>query len=82
MPVKASKARSATFKHFQNWSIRVFFSFPTEDAPCCKGLLSLLFTLHALVKSPVTLLRDLAQDIHAQLGDIDQVRKTSWAFKG
>lgn len=52
---------------------------PTEDAPCCRGLLGLLFSLHALIKSPVSVLRELAQDIHAQLGDIDQVRRTrSW----
>uniref|UniRef100_A0A8B9P2V0 FA complementation group I n=1 Tax=Apteryx owenii TaxID=8824 RepID=A0A8B9P2V0_APTOW len=43
-----------------------------EDIPCCKGLLTLLFNLHALYKSPVSLLRELAQDIHACLGDIDQ----------
>uniref|UniRef100_A0A8B9NZS6 FA complementation group I n=1 Tax=Apteryx owenii TaxID=8824 RepID=A0A8B9NZS6_APTOW len=42
------------------------------DIPCCKGLLTLLFNLHALYKSPVSLLRELAQDIHACLGDIDQ----------
>uniref|UniRef100_A0A8B9P5B0 FA complementation group I n=1 Tax=Apteryx owenii TaxID=8824 RepID=A0A8B9P5B0_APTOW len=45
---------------------------PQKDIPCCKGLLTLLFNLHALYKSPVSLLRELAQDIHACLGDIDQ----------
>uniref|UniRef100_A0A8C8R5B2 FA complementation group I n=1 Tax=Pelusios castaneus TaxID=367368 RepID=A0A8C8R5B2_9SAUR len=45
-----------------------------KDAPCCKGLLTLLFNLHVLYKSPVGLLRELAQDVHAHLGDIDQVR--------
>uniref|UniRef100_A0A674K6Q8 FA complementation group I n=1 Tax=Terrapene triunguis TaxID=2587831 RepID=A0A674K6Q8_9SAUR len=49
-----------------------FLSFLAEDAPCCKGLLTLLFNLHVLYKSPVGLLRELAQDIHAHLGDIDQ----------
>uniref|UniRef100_A0A8C4VZU9 FA complementation group I n=1 Tax=Gopherus evgoodei TaxID=1825980 RepID=A0A8C4VZU9_9SAUR len=49
-----------------------FFSFLAEDAPCCKGLLILLFNLHVLYKSPVGLLREFAQDIHAHLGDIDQ----------
>uniref|UniRef100_A0A8C3TCX0 FA complementation group I n=1 Tax=Chelydra serpentina TaxID=8475 RepID=A0A8C3TCX0_CHESE len=49
-----------------------FLSFLAEDAPCCKGLLTLLFSLHFLYKSPVGLLRELAQDIHAHLGDIDQ----------
>ncbi|KAG8145121.1 hypothetical protein E2320_013497, partial [Naja naja] len=55
-----------------SWTVKLCKETSLEDAPCCKGLLSLLFTLHALVKSPVTVLRDLAQDIHAQLGDIDQ----------
>lgn len=44
-----------------------------EDASFCKSLMSLFFSLHVLHKSPVTLLRDLSQDIHGQLGDIDQV---------
>uniref|UniRef100_A0A8B9M6K6 FA complementation group I n=1 Tax=Accipiter nisus TaxID=211598 RepID=A0A8B9M6K6_9AVES len=44
----------------------------SKDIACCKGLLSLLFSLHVLYKSPVSLLRELAQDIHACLGDIDQ----------
>lgn len=35
--------------------------------------MSLFFSLYAMVKSPVTLLRDVSQDIHGQLGDIDQV---------
>lgn len=35
--------------------------------------MNLLFSLHVLYKSPVTLLRDLSQDIHGHLGDIDQV---------
>uniref|UniRef100_A0A8C2YH44 FA complementation group I n=1 Tax=Coturnix japonica TaxID=93934 RepID=A0A8C2YH44_COTJA len=48
------------------------FLFPAEDLSCCKGLLTLLFSLHVLYKSPVSLLRELAQDIHACLGDIDQ----------
>lgn len=44
-----------------------------EDSAFSKGLLSLLFNLHILYKSPVGLLLELSQDIHSQLGDIDQV---------
>lgn len=44
-----------------------------EDASFCKGMLSLLFNLHVSYKSPVSLLRDLSQDIHGHLGDIDEV---------
>lgn len=47
---------------------------PAEDSPFCKGLLSLLFSLHVLHKSPVSLLLELCQDVHSQLGDIDEVR--------
>uniref|UniRef100_A0A8B9IV59 FA complementation group I n=1 Tax=Amazona collaria TaxID=241587 RepID=A0A8B9IV59_9PSIT len=48
------------------------WAFSKCDISCCKGLLSLLFSLHVQYKSPVGLLRELAQDIHACLGDIDQ----------
>ncbi|KAM6426593.1 Fanconi anemia group I protein [Liasis olivaceus] len=63
---------SSQFLQLLSWIVKLCKETSLEDAPCCKGLLSLLFTLHALVKSPVTILRDLAQDIHAQLGDIEQ----------
>lgn len=39
----------------------------------CKGAMNLLFSLHVAHKSPVALLRDLSQDIHGHLGDIDEV---------
>ncbi|KAK9394051.1 Fanconi anemia group I protein [Crotalus adamanteus] len=69
---KLMNPSSSQFVQLLSWTVKLCKETCLEDAPCCKGLLSLLFTLHALVKSPVTLLRDLAQDIHAQLGDIDQ----------
>lgn len=50
-----------------------FSSLPPEDVAFSKGLLSLLFSVHVLYKSPVSLLWELCQDIHSQLGDIDQV---------
>ena len=46
---------------------------PSEDVGFSRGLLSLLFSLHVLHKSPVSLLWELCQDLHSQLGDIDQV---------
>ncbi|XP_006108381.2 Fanconi anemia group I protein-like [Myotis lucifugus] len=42
--------------------------------------MNLLFSLHVAHKSPVALLRDLSQDIHGHLGDIDEdveVEKTN-----
>lgn len=47
--------------------------FVSEDISFSKGLLSLLFSLHVLHKSQVSLLWEMCQDIHSQLGDIDQV---------
>ncbi|KAM6119201.1 LOW QUALITY PROTEIN: Fanconi anemia group I protein [Pterocles gutturalis] len=61
---------SQQFLQFLTWTVK--FAKKCSDIACCKGLLSLLFSLHVLYKSPVSLLRELAQDIHACLGDIDQ----------
>uniref|UniRef100_A0A3B4DFR9 FA complementation group I n=1 Tax=Pygocentrus nattereri TaxID=42514 RepID=A0A3B4DFR9_PYGNA len=44
----------------------------SEDISFSKGLLSLLFSLHVLYKSPVSVLWELCQDIHSVLGDIDK----------
>ncbi|NXS72590.1 FANCI protein, partial [Pandion haliaetus] len=63
---------SQQFLQFLTWTVKVCKENALEDIACCKGLLSLLFSLHVLYKSPVSLLRELAQDIHACLGDIDQ----------
>lgn len=56
----------------------VCFDLFLEDAAFSKGLLSLLFNLHVLYKSPVSLLLELCQDIHSQLGDIDQVNTVTY----
>ncbi|XP_032556209.1 Fanconi anemia group I protein isoform X1 [Chiroxiphia lanceolata] len=63
---------SQQFLQFLTWTVKVCKENALEDISCCKGLLSLLFSVHVLYKSPVSLLRELAQDIHACLGDIDQ----------
>ncbi|NXH13372.1 FANCI protein, partial [Bucco capensis] len=63
---------SQQFLQFLTWTVKVCKENALEDIACCKGLLSLLFSLHVLYKSPVSLLRELTQDIHACLGDIDQ----------
>uniref|UniRef100_A0A6J0SLZ0 Fanconi anemia group I protein n=1 Tax=Pogona vitticeps TaxID=103695 RepID=A0A6J0SLZ0_9SAUR len=69
---KLLEPSSSQFLQLLSWVVKICKETGLEDAPCCRGLLNLLFSLHALVKSPVTVLRELAQDIHAQLGDIDQ----------
>ncbi|XP_067161959.1 Fanconi anemia group I protein isoform X1 [Apteryx mantelli] len=69
---KLLEPASQQFLQFLTWTVKICKENSLEDIPCCKGLLTLLFNLHALYKSPVSLLRELAQDIHACLGDIDQ----------
>ncbi|GAB0194188.1 Fanconi anemia group I protein [Grus japonensis] len=63
---------SQQFLQFLSWTVKICKENALEDIACCKGLLSLLFSVHVLYRSPVSLLRELAQDIHACLGDIDQ----------
>ncbi|KAM7151504.1 Fanconi anemia group I protein isoform 1-T2 [Macrochelys suwanniensis] len=69
---KLLEPSSPQFIQLFSWTVKICKENNLEDAPCCKGLLTLLFNLHFLYKSPVGLLRELAQDIHAHLGDIDQ----------
>ncbi|KAM6304685.1 Fanconi anemia group I protein [Podargus strigoides] len=63
---------SQQFLQFLTWTVKICKENALKDIACCKGLLSLLFSLHVLYKSPVRLLLELTQDIHACLGDIDQ----------
>ncbi|XP_037054055.1 Fanconi anemia group I protein homolog [Peromyscus leucopus] len=63
---------SPQFTQMLSWTAKICKEHSQEDASFCKSLMNLFFSLHVLYKSPVTLLRDLSQDIHGQLGDIDQ----------
>ncbi|KAG8516321.1 Fanconi anemia group I protein, partial [Galemys pyrenaicus] len=69
---KLLEPSSPQFAQMLAWTLKIFKEDSREDAAYCRGLLSLLFSLHALCKSPAALLRDLSQDLHGQLGDIDQ----------
>lgn len=66
------KASSKQFVQMITWTVKIFKETSFEDPAFSKVLLSLLFNLHVLHKSPVSLLLELCQDIHSQLGDIDQ----------
>ncbi|XP_041650949.1 Fanconi anemia group I protein [Cheilinus undulatus] len=66
------KPSSQQFVQMITWTVKVCKETSFEDSAFSKGLLSLLFSLHGLYKSPVRLLLELCQDIHSQLGDIDQ----------
>ncbi|XP_061577509.1 Fanconi anemia group I protein isoform X2 [Cololabis saira] len=63
---------SKQFTQMITWTVKICKETSFEDTAFSKGLLSLLFSLHILYKSPVSLLLELCQDIHSQLGDIDQ----------
>ncbi|XP_028814789.1 Fanconi anemia group I protein isoform X2 [Denticeps clupeoides] len=63
---------SPQFEQMFNWTLKICRETSFEDVGFSKGLLSLLFSLHALHKSPVRLIWELCQDIHSLLGDIDQ----------
>ncbi|KAM9572142.1 Fanconi anemia group I protein isoform 2-T3 [Salvelinus alpinus] len=64
---------SQQFVQMITWTVKICKETSFEDVAFSKGLLSLLFSLHVLYKSPVSLLWELCQDIHSQLGDIDQL---------
>ncbi|XP_051548730.1 Fanconi anemia group I protein-like [Myxocyprinus asiaticus] len=63
---------STQFVQMITWTVKICKETNFEDISFSKGLLSLLFSLHVLYKSPVSLLWEMCQDIHSQLGDIDQ----------
>uniref|UniRef100_A0A3Q3RCC6 FA complementation group I n=1 Tax=Monopterus albus TaxID=43700 RepID=A0A3Q3RCC6_MONAL len=66
------KPSSPQFVQMITWTVKICKETSLEDSAFSKGLLSLLFNLHVLYKSPVSLLLELCQDIHSQLGDTDQ----------
>ncbi|KAF6735606.1 Fanconi anemia group I protein [Oryzias melastigma] len=63
---------SKQFVQMITWTVKICKETSFEDSAFSKGLLSLLFNLHVLYKSPAGLLLELCQDIHSQLGDIDE----------
>ncbi|KAI8512677.1 hypothetical protein Bbelb_093160 [Branchiostoma belcheri] len=54
------------------WVNRLCTEQNVDDSAMTKALLSLLFSLTAQTCTSLTVLRDLAQDVHSQMGDIDQ----------
>ncbi|KAM8750534.1 Fanconi anemia group I protein isoform 1-T2 [Acanthopagrus schlegelii] len=65
------KPSSKQFVQMITWTVKICKETSFEDSAFSKGLLSLLFNLHVLYKSPVSLLLELCQDIHSQRGDVD-----------
>ncbi|XP_036909535.1 Fanconi anemia group I protein [Sturnira hondurensis] len=71
---------SPQFVQMLSWTTKICKENSREDALFCRGLTTLLFSLQTACKSPVALLRDLSQDVHGHLGDIDEdveVEKTN-----
>uniref|UniRef100_A0A8C5MF79 FA complementation group I n=1 Tax=Leptobrachium leishanense TaxID=445787 RepID=A0A8C5MF79_9ANUR len=62
---------SVQFVQMLSWTVKICKESNLDDVQFCKGLMNLLFSLHAQFKSPVTVLRELCQDIHGHLKDID-----------
>ncbi|XP_056427902.1 Fanconi anemia group I protein isoform X2 [Hyla sarda] len=63
---------SQQFGQMLSWTVKICKETDFEDVQFCKGIMTLLFSMHSFFKSPVSLLRELSQDIHGHLGDIDQ----------
>ncbi|KAM4040039.1 Fanconi anemia group I protein [Anomaloglossus baeobatrachus] len=63
---------SQQFVQMLTWTVKICKDTDLEDVQFCKGIMTLLFNMHSLFKSPVSVLRELSQDIHGHLGDIDQ----------
>ncbi|CAC5388853.1 FANCI [Mytilus coruscus] len=55
-----------------NWILKLCQEQEIDDLPTCKLMLSTLIDMTQQMKSCSPLLRELSQDIHSQLGDIDQ----------
>ncbi|XP_056004226.1 Fanconi anemia group I protein-like [Ostrea edulis] len=60
------------FEMVLDWIHKLCSEQSIDDIPTCKLLFSMLMAFTQQVKSCPPLLRDLSQDIHSQLGDIDQ----------
>ncbi|XP_077119593.1 Fanconi anemia group I protein [Ranitomeya variabilis] len=63
---------SQQFVQMLSWIVKICKDTDLEDVQFCKGIMTLLFSMHSLFKSPVSQLRELSQDIHGHLGDIDE----------
>ncbi|XP_033114599.1 Fanconi anemia group I protein-like [Anneissia japonica] len=65
-------AERPQFTELYSWLLRVCAENNPDDVVLTKALISLLLSLTTRIKSGVKLTRDISQDIHSQLGDIDE----------
>ncbi|KXJ09897.1 Fanconi anemia group I protein-like [Exaiptasia diaphana] len=60
------------FAHLQSWVHRICKEHDPDDLILSKSLVSLLLSLTFQCKTTTSLIREMSQDIHSQLGDIDE----------
>ncbi|KAK2549510.1 Fanconi anemia group I protein [Acropora cervicornis] len=59
------------FIQLQSWAHRICTDHNVDDPVLTKCLMSLLYSLTFQSKTSASLVRDVAQDVHSQLGDVD-----------
>ncbi|XP_015758447.1 PREDICTED: Fanconi anemia group I protein-like [Acropora digitifera] len=59
------------FTQLQSWAHRICTDHNVDDPVLTKCLMSLLYSLTFQSKTSASLVRDVAQDVHSQLGDVD-----------
>ncbi|XP_071959979.1 Fanconi anemia group I protein-like [Antedon mediterranea] len=69
---KLLNAERPQFTELYTWLLRVCAENNPDDIVLSKALMSLLLNLTTRIKSGVKLTRDISQDIHSHLGDIDE----------
>ncbi|XP_020616716.1 Fanconi anemia group I protein-like [Orbicella faveolata] len=60
------------FNQLQAWAQRICADHNVDDPSLTKSLMSLLYSLTFQCKTSAGLVRDVAQDVHSQLGDVDE----------
>nr|XP_054766661.1 Fanconi anemia group I protein-like [Lytechinus pictus] len=71
MLIRHLNPQGTQFTQVQSWVSKVCRENSIEDTGLCRVVMTMLFNLTSKMTSPVSLLRDIAEDIHSQVGDID-----------
>ena len=69
---------SAEFQQVHQWLQKLVVEKDLEDAATCRQMVSLFLKLSRQTKTLPQILRNVCQDIHSQLGDIDQDTTGGW----
>ncbi|XP_055955282.1 Fanconi anemia group I protein [Patella vulgata] len=60
------------YEEVQIWIHKICTDQTIDDIPTCKQVLSTLLTITQQMTSVPQILKDMCQDVHSQLGDVDQ----------